>query len=241
MTPALLLVFLVATAHATLYCPTQAEAVSALRAACLADLGARFYYGSMSLDAFTSLVVNRLQIVRNWESALAATNSAFHGDDDARHFFWPDAWRHNQPTLVAFGALASSDASVTAADCTALVANLATPTTSSLPPAELRDAVHLLFEYAVLMSDDHQCNPENEVAVRDADSGEVFCMVAEDRVCASSAAIDDWLTALVLVCALIVTIAAAVGQIVLSYYVIHKLRTSLSKTSEKIPFKTVSF
>lgn len=190
---------LFASSCATLHCATKEQSVSLLRATCNADLGCRWFFGKKSMSEFTYEVVQKLQLVRTWDHALASMQSAFHGDDDVRHQFWPQSWRNATPALLTFGAVPvelpdAVSASLNEADCLSLVASLGTASSSSLPPSELRDAVHMLVEYAIFLSDDRQCNPESEVLVLNPDTGDAHCMLATNHVCASSSGTDDTLT-----------------------------------------------
>jgi hypothetical protein len=240
-----LLVAAASLARATMHCETQAGSVSALRATCLADLGCRAFFGKKPASEFARLVTQRLHLVRDWDSALAGTQSAFHGDDDVRHHFWPQSWRNDTPTLLAFGALPAElpdavGASLLEPDCSLLAANLAHPTTSSLPPIELRDAVHQLLLYAVFLSDERQCNPESEVLVLNPDTGEPHCMLAANHVCASSTGIDNTLT--------IATISMAAGLVGLAVlvlvglgsYAFYKLRELPSAESRLVSLEKVT-
>ncbi len=174
-----LLLCFAALAQATLHCQSQTEAVTALRDACLSDLGCRWYFSGTPPTTFSDLVVNRLQLVRDWTDALTALSSSFHGDDDVRRFFWPDGWRTNEPTLVSFKATADL-----LQNCTGLT------TLSSAPPPELRDAVHMLVEYEIFLAQDRQCKAEGQVEAIDPASGNVYCMTTTGQVCASSTSVD---------------------------------------------------
>jgi hypothetical protein len=223
------LILLVALARATLHCETQAGSVSALRATCLADLGCRAFFWKVPVSEFARLVTQRLHLVRDWSSALAGTQSAFHGDDDVRHHFWPQSWRNDTPTLLAFGALPAElpnavGASLIEPDCALLAAGLAHPTTSSLPPSELRDAVHQLVLYAVFLSDERQCNPDSEVLVNNPDTGELHCMLAANHVCASSTGIDDTLSIAAISMGAGLAGFALIMLLVLGSYAFYRLR-----------------
>lgn len=190
------LFFLMMPTRATLHCATEASAVSALRGACFADLGCRYFFGRKSAADFADLVVMRLQLVRSWSTALQATESTYHGDDDIRHLFQPSTWREGIPVLLSFGV---NDSSRTMSDCATLATDLAHPETSSRPPADLRDAVHMLLEHGIFLSDDRQCDLDSEVPVVDPVTHNVTCMVAEHRVCATTTGVDAGLTTAVYV------------------------------------------
>jgi hypothetical protein len=224
----LLFTLLLACARATLHCATTAESVAALRAACLTDLGCRYFFAAETPENFARLVTQRLQLVRDWSSALSAAQSAFHGDDDVRHHFWPAGWRA-EPTLVGVGAAAQGDVAVETVNCSALA--LAT----GLPPPELRDAVHLLVEYAIFLSDERQCDPESEVPVIDPDTHEPSCMLAANHVCASSTGVDDMLVSVALY--LLVTLAAVgiLATFALSIYVFRKTARAFPASDRFIP------
>lgn len=235
----LTLFLLLASARATLHCDTEAESVSALRATCFADLGCRAFFGKMSAGEFAHLVTQRLHLVRDWDSALAGAQSAFHGDDDVRHHFWPQAWRNATPTLLAFGALpvdlGSAAASLLAPDC----ATLAASTASALPPSELIFAVHQLVEYAVFLSDERQCNPDSEVLVLDPDTGESHCMLAANHVCASSTDMDNTLTMAALSLGTGLVAFAVIVLLALTPYAFYKLRRLPSSVEEDTRFMSM--
>jgi hypothetical protein len=225
----LILILLVALARATLHCETQAGSVSALRATCLADLGCRAFFWKVPVSEFARLVTQRLHLVRDWSSALASMQSTFHGDDDVRHHFWPHPWRNGTPALLTYGAIPleltnAVSASLHEDDCALLAANLAHPATSSLPPIELRDAVHQLVEFEFFLSDDRLCNPESEVLVLDPDTGEPHCMPAANHVCASSTGINDTLNTAAISMAAGLAGFALIMLLVLGSYAFYRLR-----------------
>jgi len=222
-------VLFVTLVHATLHCETETSGVSALRAACFADLGCRAFFGKTPTSEFTRLVTQRLHLVRDWGGALAGAQSAFHGDDDVRHHFWPQPWRNATPALLTYGTLPEGlpdaiGASIVEPGCALLATGLAHPSTSSLPPSELRDAVHQLIEFAVFLSDERQCNPESEVLVLNPDTGEPHCMLAANHVCASSTGIDDTLNTAAISMAAGLAGFASLVLVVLSPYAFYKLR-----------------
>lgn len=214
---------------ATLHCATQEEALELLRAACMADLGCRWFFGPKPWTEFSHVVVQKLQLARSWESALAAATSHFHGDDDIRHHFWPQHWREGVPALLTFGALPSDShaqaVQLLAPNCTAMTSALVYhPSASPLPPSELRDAVHLLVEYAVFMADERQCNPENEVLVINPDTNDAHCMLAAGHVCASGSGNNSLLAAVAMGMAIGLLCVVTLQQIAVGGYVFYKLR-----------------
>lgn len=188
----LLLLLLVPMAYAMLSCATEASGVAALRATCNAIVGCRWYYGHYSLADFTDLVVRRLQLVRDEASATLAVQSAFHGDDDARHFFQPESWRAATPAMVG---VASGQDGMGSSDCLVVADAAAT----SQPPLEFVHAALVLIQHAFFMSDDRMCDPETEVAAIDPETKVTYCMVVENRICATSTGIDSGLGTAVMI------------------------------------------
>ncbi len=191
----LILLALLPLTYATLSCQSEASGVAALHATCMADVGCRWFYSHYSPEDFADLVTRRLQIVRDDASASLALQSAYHGDDDVRHFFQPPSWLTSNPAMVG---VSSSSADATT-DCLAVAANLANVATSSLPPLELMHALLVLVNHAVFLSDDRMCDPESEVAAIDPDTKITYCMVVENRICSTSTGIDSGLATAVMI------------------------------------------
>ena len=176
--------------------------MTASRAQCLADRGCRAYFGRVSAATFNDLVTKRLQLVRDWNTALTAAASSSFADDDIRHYFWEADAIRAQPVLVTW------DASTAARNCTALSADPAQA--SGAEGAELRDLAHLLLEYAVFLADERLCD-ESSVLSFDPETGVHACSVAADHVCVSSTGFDSRLTLAAYILGFIVLVAVVVA------------------------------
>ncbi len=217
----LIIVVLLGSVHATLHCATQQDAVASVYQACLNDKGCKAYYKDTPLDEFTPLVVEQLQLVRDWDDALSALGTAFHGDDDTRHFFWPEGWLTQDPTLVSFG---TENAPV----CNSSTSFMA----STLPVPELRDVVHHLVLYKVFLAQERLCDSESETSALDPVTGEQYCMAVADHVCASSTGVEtdlmQWAYVLLSICLVCVTLANLVPTILFVRTVLLLKKQSLS-------------
>ncbi len=172
--------------RATLICGSRAESVLLVQRAAEQDAALRFQFRrgtgapALSRAALDTLLVEQTHLIVNGAGASAvAARTATVSDDDSRQSTWPAAWLTE--ALLAYPSTQLE--ALAAANCTALAAAIAAGTAA--PPLEVLVVLGELYKHQTLLAAESQC-ADNEVALLNEATGDVYCACASGRVCAAT-------------------------------------------------------